>query len=844
MLELITAVLGQFLGGLVGAGFEGAAAEAKLRRALAGAVARAEARFRAEHGARDPELVAALLARPRLADTPAVRDALSDLLARPHLSREQHMATLRRSFADVLPEEADRARVDAAVAAFLSCLGDEVLGITQLQPLYTLLFQKAGAERLARVEARLDELDRPAEGAAPQQPAARPALGAPPVRHNLPRPDYGRFIGREEALGWITERLDDPAGPQLVAIVGIGGLGKSALAIAVGHAYNTRGRVAPGPRFDAIIWLSAKETALTAEGPASAAPPGLVFNDLAAVYAAIAQVLDLPGLKAAPLAEQSRLVQAALAAQPGLLIIDNYETINDPQVDAFLRALPPSTRALITSRTARDDWRSLGQVLPLGALEPAEALALIDSEAAARGLSLDPAQRSRLAELAGGLPLPIKLCLARLDGGEPFAYLAGWIGAATGDMPDYCVRGQIELARSLNPMAWRMLLACACFEQRAGAPRAALDQIAGALGAEGDAALSRLRKLSLINLDRHGRLWMLPIVQRYALAALESETVGPELRAAWLAWARDFAREVGAPLDLQIEQAPMAIAEYPALRLAIDWCQQSGRHGELIELVEGCWFIAELLGRFDELESMMVAAQAAAEAVGDERARALALRQQAWAQRIRGESLATMEAEIAQAEALAAAAGDQRLQADIWYVGADLAMQRGDLAGARALALRIVDLGEQSADARLRSLGAYRMAKVALGGEGPAAALDWLEQAEQAAAALGWRRQLAWVAYRRGITLNAAGRFAEAEAALRQSLSEARVWGEARFVAYGMQRLVEVYANQGLHAQAWPLAEEVRAQFDRLAIERPQFTALHRRLQATRLLNDLLAEPA
>jgi len=72
------------------------------------------------------------------------------------------------------------------------------------------------------------------EGRAPQLGVSRPGVAEPPVRrrHNLP-PQPTPFVGREEELAQIAQRLADPA-CRLLTVVGPGGMGKSRLVIQAG----------------------------------------------------------------------------------------------------------------------------------------------------------------------------------------------------------------------------------------------------------------------------------------------------------------------------------------------------------------------------------------------------------------------------------------------------------------------------------------------------------------------------------------------------------------------------------------------------------------------------------
>ncbi|NJN96714.1 MAG: ATP-binding protein [Anaerolineales bacterium] len=99
-------------------------------------------------------------------------------------------------------------------------------------------------------EAVLDRLF-PASSA---QPSER---DVPSVFHNLP-PRYGEFIGREAEVTRVLEWVETSRWP-LASIEGMGGIGKTSLAVEVAH------RCLPGPSlaivrpFDAVVWTSARD---------------------------------------------------------------------------------------------------------------------------------------------------------------------------------------------------------------------------------------------------------------------------------------------------------------------------------------------------------------------------------------------------------------------------------------------------------------------------------------------------------------------------------------------------------------------------------------------------------
>jgi len=89
------------------------------------------------------------------------------------------------------------------------------------------------------------------------------------IYHNLPQPDYGKFIGRINEISKIKKLLRSYplSNYHIVTIDGVGGIGKSALALEIAHSYLRDASMLPKEeRFEAIIWTSAKQSILTYEG--------------------------------------------------------------------------------------------------------------------------------------------------------------------------------------------------------------------------------------------------------------------------------------------------------------------------------------------------------------------------------------------------------------------------------------------------------------------------------------------------------------------------------------------------------------------------------------------------
>jgi tetratricopeptide (TPR) repeat protein len=540
--------------------------EAAFLRAFDQALERGLRRFRDEYTQKDEDLVSLLVGDPALWRSPTVRKALRELVSRPGAHLPEARRQLLASFSDVLPQRVNRERVDRAVSYLLGCIAEELWSLPaakEVREAYRLQFQRITAEearqQTALIQAQLQALTdlreevraalaQLTEGLARQALAAA-SIPALPVRprpyHNLPQPDYARFVGREKEREWLRRCLSSQDPVWVVILSGIGGVGKTALALATAHEYLRRyDELPPEERFDAIVWASAKEEVLTAAGRERAAPAGLVARTLADIYAVIAQVLEREAItRAATREEQDRLVQQALTAQRTLLVLDNLDTLEGPgaeEVRAFLRNLPRPTKAIVTSRERLD----VADVLTLRGMEEDEARQLMEAEGEARGVHLDAAQQAELYRRTVGLPLPIKLSIARLAAGETWEGVRRWLGDAGSDLVRYCVGGQVDLARRRSPEAYRLLLACSLFDRDAGAVREALGTIADLPLRDRDEGLALLLRLSLVNREPESdRFWLLPLVQEYARAKLAADpSLENQFLERWVLWYQDLLR--------------------------------------------------------------------------------------------------------------------------------------------------------------------------------------------------------------------------------------------------------------------------------------------------------------
>ncbi|MEA2560347.1 MAG: hypothetical protein QOH06_1851 [Acidobacteriota bacterium] len=222
-----------------------------------------------------------------------------------------------------------------------------------------------------------------------EMPAIPVSRLEPPLLHNLPFSPLGELLkGRSEELQALAQTLaeDGPSGLQALVLHGLGGIGKTRLAIEYAWRF--------GRRYQAMLFVLADS------------PDGL-NSGLAAL--ARADLLDLPERNHPAENEVIGAVLRWLRENPGwLLILDNVDTKEARLAVTKLLPALTSGRVLITSR--RRDWpagvrrRAIDRVL----LQPAAEFLLERTREDRKREEDDAEQALRLAELLDGLPLALE----------------------------------------------------------------------------------------------------------------------------------------------------------------------------------------------------------------------------------------------------------------------------------------------------------------------------------------------------------------------------------------------------------------------------------------------------
>ncbi len=291
------------------------------------------------------------------------------------------------------------------------------------------------------------------------------------IRHNLPPRPYLYLVGRTEELETIRDRLAPESRHWNTVIEGIGGNGKTALALeAAWRCVEDFDALAPSRRFDYVIWVSAKRAEMTTRGIHPVRPTLTTIHDL---YRTIANVLEYDEILRIRREDQRVVVERALReAGRTLLVLDNLETLEDPaELMDFLKNLPPPTKAIVTMRPHED----MPYPIRLRELDEEASLRMMQQVCEARGIALRQEEAERFLRAIGGLPLAIWLAIGMMDmHGYTVEKTLAILTGITGDLLTYIFGAQMAHLRAEDPEAYAALLVLSFFDVDVGASHEAI----------------------------------------------------------------------------------------------------------------------------------------------------------------------------------------------------------------------------------------------------------------------------------------------------------------------------------------------------------------------------------
>ncbi|MBC7877312.1 MAG: tetratricopeptide repeat protein [Anaerolineales bacterium] len=319
----------------------------------------------------------------------------------------------------------------------------------------------------------------------------------------LPRRPY--FVGREDELKSILLSLQTNSRTYIIGIEGIGGVGKSALAIELGY------RCVENNLFANVIWISAKESVLTLHGIEPILPEAKTLSD---ILITIGTSLGNPTIGNLSIQDQIRRAYVLISRHTTLLVLDNFEALSkNEQRDIldFLRRSPITLKVVITSRERVAE----GQIIRLQGLSFEESNALLAWDAQQKNIQLTQDQNKYLVDITGGLPLALLWVHGQIAVlGYSVTQVLDKLSLDT-EIPilQYCFNHSWNLLRHDNEKKILFLLAL----QPEAVSRIALNEIAGIEDSDSfDNAISDLLQLTLIEPEPDRDYFsILPLTRRF-----------------------------------------------------------------------------------------------------------------------------------------------------------------------------------------------------------------------------------------------------------------------------------------------------------------------------------------
>jgi tetratricopeptide (TPR) repeat protein len=430
----------------------------------------------------------------------------------------------------------------------------------------------------------------------PSPPPSPPQT--PNILHNLPAKTCTTFVGRTEELTRLLSLLSPTHPTNQISIHGVGGVGKTTLVLEAAYrclhasCESSINRLEQSgnpdiPRFDTIIFTSAKTQYLNSIGILNTLSPHRTLTDILRQISRVIEELDLTGCD---LIEQVELTLDVLRKRRStLLIIDNLETVtHQEQVLAFLHELPSTVKVVITTRE-----QIISTPVRLTAMPERDGLSLIQYQADLMEVALEERDRRQLYQATGGIPVVIHYAVGQLMNGSSIAEVVHKLSQPTGDVAQFCFMSSIQLL--WGDPAHPLLMALAFFPV-AALPNA-LKQVADIPTI--DSALVRLRNFSLIKQEQ----------DRYTLSPLLRESVLTELNAhpefaqaarqRWVNWYLEFTSpyaelDVGEWGEQNLDELT---TEWQNLQAVMEWCMATDCYSEVLKLWQNLKAYTQVKGR-------------------------------------------------------------------------------------------------------------------------------------------------------------------------------------------------------------------------------------------------------
>ncbi|MFF4079452.1 BTAD domain-containing putative transcriptional regulator [Streptomyces sp. NPDC001777] len=668
---------------------------------------------------------------------------------------------------------------------------------------------------LAQLQQRIlqadEELARPTDEPAPAPAPVRPAQLPATV------PD---FTGRTSFVRELGDRLATAEGSVMAvsALAGIGGVGKTTLAVHVAHQARQHFP-------DGQLYVDLQGAGARAAEPETVL--GAFLRALGTADSAIPDSLD----------ERAALYRSTLDGRRILVLLDNAHDA------AQIRPLLPGTpgcAALVTSRVRMVDLAG-AHLVDLDVMSPEEALQLFTRIVGEERINSEREAALDVVAACGFLPLAIRIAASRLAARR--TWTVSVLAAKLADerrrldelqAGDLAVKATFELGYGqLEPAqarAFRLL-------GLADGPDISLAAAAALLNLDVHVAEDLLEALvdtSLVESAAPGRYRYHDLVRLYARSCAERGEEPPEERESALSRLLDFYLATAAgvyalerPGDrtvAHLEPTESKGLSFTSHEQALDWlyseassllacAQQSAVAGTLrrsVDLLMACKDLAESGANSRQFESVATAVRDAAAAAGDPRSEARARTTLAQVHSTAGR-FDQADEEARKAMRLAPSTDDVWTHCNAPNELGIIAGYRNRLDEAEALLQQTIAAFRADANQPGEASALCNLSRVHLAIGHTASAVELASEGVALYNRMGLTLRLANGRYALGLALARAGRQDEAQDRLAEALSVFRDSRQKLWEGMTLFRLAEVHLDAGQHARSAGLAEQALA---------------------------------
>ncbi|KST63998.1 ATP-binding protein [Mastigocoleus testarum] len=407
------------------------------------------------------------------------------------------------------------------------------------------------------------------------------------LKHNLPNRDRAELVGREWELNKLLDLLSWKNPNARISIEGLGGIGKTALILDVVYRFLQGSKILqvsqknlvwqdPGeslPDFEAIIFTSGKTQYFTECG---IVPRWRGEKNFADILKTIARIVGCEGIFTDNFEENYQQIWKHLSNKRTLLIIDNFENLEEQQkILSFLYELPSTVKIALISRE-----KTPFTAVHLTGLTQTETLILIQEQANQNGVTLGLDKSLEIYKITSGIPAAINYAIRLLCAGYSIQSITSQLRSYRGDYCRFYFEGSMQHIEGQT--AYQLLMALAVFvkppTKQAVCVVAAINEHIAAND------LARLQQLSLI-IHQQGRYVIQPLTREYVLSKMATNPqLAALVRNRWVNWYLDFTHKHGGKDWREWQNYQDLAAEWDNITEVIQWCIKKERYDDVCEM--------------------------------------------------------------------------------------------------------------------------------------------------------------------------------------------------------------------------------------------------------------------